>query len=162
VSAQTGSGKTVAFGMAIAESLMGKNEKLGMAVQPLALIVAPTRELALQVSRELTWLYAGAGAKMATCVGGMEMRKEIRSLQQGAHFVVGTPGRLRDHITRGSLDLEGIKAVVLDEADEMLDLGFRESRSRIHPRRISKGAPHADVFGYRSGADWKDGGQIPA
>jgi ATP-dependent RNA helicase DeaD len=126
VSAQTGSGKTVAFGMAIAESLMGKNEKLGMAVQPLALIVAPTRELALQVSRELTWLYAGAGAKMATCVGGMEMRKEIRSLQQGAHFVVGTPGRLRDHITRGSLDLEGIKAVVLDEADEMLDLGFRE------------------------------------
>ncbi len=126
VSAQTGSGKTVAFGMAIANSLMGKNEKLGMTVQPLALIVAPTRELALQVSRELSWLYAGAGAKMATCVGGMEMRKEVRALQQGAHIVVGTPGRLRDHITRGSLDLEAIKAVVLDEADEMLDLGFRE------------------------------------
>lgn len=140
VSAQTGSGKTVAFGMAIAESAMGKNEKLGMAVQPLALIVAPTREeLALQVSRE-AWLYAGAGAKMATCVGGMEMRKEVRSLQQGAHFVVGTPGRLRDHITRGSLDLEGIKAVVLDEADEMLDLGFREDLEFILD--ASPKAPH--------------------
>ncbi len=126
VSAQTGSGKTVAFGMAIAESLLQGKERLGMALQPMALIVAPTRELALQVSRELEWLYAGAGAKMATCVGGMEMRKEVRALQQGAHIVVGTPGRLRDHITRGSLDLEALKAVVLDEADEMLDLGFRE------------------------------------
>lgn len=126
VSAQTGSGKTVAFGMAIAGTLLGDKDMLAMAVQPLALVVAPTRELALQVRRELEWLYADAGAKMASCVGGMEMRKEIRALQQGAHIVVGTPGRLRDHITRGSLDLEGLKAVVLDEADEMLDLGFRE------------------------------------
>jgi ATP-dependent RNA helicase DeaD len=126
VSAQTGSGKTVAFGMAIADNLLEGKETLGMALQPKALIVAPTRELALQVRRELEWLYAGANAKLASCVGGMEMRKEIRALQQGAHIVVGTPGRLRDHISRGSLDLEGIKAVVLDEADEMLDLGFRE------------------------------------
>ena len=91
VSAQTGSGKTVAFGMAIAADLLMGKDRLGIALQPMALIVAPTRELALQVARELEWLYAGAGAKMATCVGGMEMRKEVRSLQQGAHIVVGTP-----------------------------------------------------------------------
>jgi ATP-dependent RNA helicase DeaD len=126
VSAQTGSGKTVAFGMAIADTLLCGKDTLGIAMQPVALVVAPTRELALQVRRELEWLYAQAGARMASCVGGMEMRKEIRSLQQGAHIIVGTPGRLRDHITRGSLDLEGVRAVVLDEADEMLDLGFRE------------------------------------
>ena len=63
---------------------------------------------------------------MATCVGGMDMRKERRQLERGAHIVVGTPGRLRDHITKGSLDLSNLRAVVLDEADEMLDLGFRE------------------------------------
>ncbi len=126
VSAQTGSGKTVAFGLALASNLLGGREKLPFAVQPQALVVAPTRELALQVRRELEWLYEPAGASFASCVGGMEMRKEIRALQQGAHIVVGTPGRLRDHITRGSLDLEALKAVVLDEADEMLDLGFRE------------------------------------
>ncbi|QPC88432.1 DEAD/DEAH box helicase [Mesorhizobium sp. NBSH29] len=126
VSAQTGSGKTVAFGIAIANTLLGDAEKLGAADLPLALVIAPTRELAMQVSRELEWLYAKAGAKIATCVGGMEMRKERRVLEQGAHIVVGTPGRLRDHITRGSLDISALRAVVLDEADEMLDLGFRE------------------------------------
>jgi ATP-dependent RNA helicase DeaD len=128
VSAQTGSGKTVAFGLAIAPTLLGsdENQLLGPPDRPVGLIIAPTRELALQVERELAWLYADAGAVMASCVGGMDMRKERRQLERGAHIVVGTPGRLRDHITKGSLDLSGIKAVVLDEADEMLDLGFRE------------------------------------
>src|SRR5690606_6782168 len=84
------------------------------------------RELALQVARELGWLYEMAGASIATCVGGMDMRTERRVLERGAHLVVGTPGRLRDHITRGALDISGLAAVVLDEADEMLDLGFRE------------------------------------
>jgi ATP-dependent RNA helicase DeaD len=93
---------------------------------PLALIIAPTRELALQVQRELDWLYAEAGAKTASCVGGMDMRTERRALERGAHIVVGTPGRLRDHITKGVLDMSALRAVVLDEADEMLDLGFRE------------------------------------
>src|SRR5690606_32285170 len=93
---------------------------------PLALVIAPTRELALQVKRELTWLYAGVGAVLASCVGGMDMRDERRALGRGAHIVVATPGRLRDHIMRGSIDLSGLRAVVLDEADEMLDLGFRE------------------------------------
>ncbi|RVV99492.1 DEAD/DEAH box helicase [Mesobaculum littorinae] len=126
VSAQTGSGKTVGFGLAIGRTLLGDAEVLGEAGIPLALIVAPTRELAFQVSRELGWLYAKAGARVVSCVGGMDMRDERRALDRGAHIVVGTPGRLRDHIQRGSLDMTGLRAVVLDEADEMLDLGFRE------------------------------------
>ncbi|WP_394690476.1 DEAD/DEAH box helicase [Hoeflea sp.] len=126
VSAQTGSGKTVAFGISLAPTLMGDEDRLPRAETPLALVIAPTRELALQVERELSWLYAEAGAQIATCVGGMNMMTERRTLQRGAHIVVGTPGRLRDHIDRGSLDLTSIRAVVLDEADEMLDLGFRD------------------------------------
>jgi|GEM_PF-27525 len=126
VSAQTGSGKTVAFGLAIAPEVLGGQDVLLYADKPIALAIAPTRELALQVARELEWLYAGAQAKLATCVGGMDYRTERRALERGAHIVVGTPGRLRDHIERGSLDLSGIRAVVLDEADEMLDLGFAE------------------------------------
>ncbi|WP_417523848.1 DEAD/DEAH box helicase [Marinovum sp.] len=126
VSAQTGSGKTVGFGLAIGPTLLDENGRFGPAAAPLALIIAPTRELAFQVSRELTWLYEKAGVRMATCVGGMDMRDERRTLERGAHIVVGTPGRLRDHIQRGSLDMSDLRAVVLDEADEMLDLGFRE------------------------------------
>jgi len=126
VSAQTGSGKTVAFGMAIAPTLLGEDAAFGEAGAPLALLIAPTRELALQVQRELQWLYAEAGAKIAAGVGGMDIRTERRALERGAHIVVGTPGRLRDHITKGALDLSAVRAVVLDEADEMLDLGFRE------------------------------------
>ncbi|MGB0799031.1 MAG: DEAD/DEAH box helicase, partial [Planktomarina sp.] len=93
---------------------------------PLALVIAPTRELALQVKRELQWLYGEAGARLASCVGGMDMRDERRALERGSHIVVATPGRLRDHIMRGSIDMSELRAVVLDEADEMLDLGFRE------------------------------------
>lgn len=126
VSAQTGSGKTVAFGLAIAPTLLESKERFGSSDAPLALAVAPTRELALQVKRELEWLYADTGAIIASCVGGMDMRTERRTLARGAHIVVGTPGRLRDHITRNSLDTSQMKAVVLDEADEMLDLGFRD------------------------------------
>ena len=126
VSAQTGSGKTLGFGLAIAPTLLGDDETFAPAALPLALILAPTRELAMQVKRELTWLYDKAGAVVASCVGGMDMRDERRSLQRGAHIVVATPGRLRDHLMRGSIDLSELRAVVLDEADEMLDLGFRE------------------------------------
>ena len=126
VSAQTGSGKTVGFGLALAPTLLDDAEQFGRAAAPLALIIAPTRELALQVKRELSWLYGGTGAIVTSCVGGMDMRDERRALARGAHIVVATPGRLRDHIMRGSIDLAAIRAVVLDEADEMLDLGFRE------------------------------------
>ncbi|HUD51100.1 DEAD/DEAH box helicase [Parvibaculum sp.] len=126
VSAQTGSGKTVAYGLALGSTLLGEAERLDAPEEPLALIVAPTRELALQVHRELQWLYAFANARVVACVGGMDPRSEARQLAQGAHIVVGTPGRLRDHLERGRLKIAGLKAVVLDEADEMLDLGFRE------------------------------------
>ena len=131
VSAQTGSGKTVAFGLAIAPQLLDASGALPYALKPQALVIAPTRELALQVSRELVWLYAKAGARIATCVGGMDPSKERRSLSHGAHIVVGTPGRLRDHLERGALDLSQLKAIVLDEADEMLDMGFREDLEEI-------------------------------
>ncbi|MDB5510493.1 MAG: ATP-dependent helicase DeaD [Hyphomicrobiales bacterium] len=126
VSAQTGSGKTVAYGLAFAETLLGEAEVLEKATSPLALVIAPTRELALQVHRELAWLYAGARARVVSCVGGMDPRRERMLLAEGAHIVVGTPGRLRDHLERRGLDVSRLKAVVLDEADEMLDLGFRE------------------------------------
>ena len=131
VSAQTGSGKTVAFGLALAPTLLDGAERFGHARTPVALAVAPTRELALQVKRELEWLYEMTGAAVASCVGGMDMRTERQALGRGAHIVVGTPGRLRDHIERGSLDMTGLKAVVLDEADEMLDMGFREDLEYI-------------------------------
>jgi ATP-dependent RNA helicase DeaD len=131
VSAQTGSGKTVAFGMTLAPTLLDGAERFSHAPVPLALVVAPTRELALQVKRELEWLYALTGASISSCVGGMDMRTERRELQRGVHIVVGTPGRLRDHIERGSFNTTGLKAIVLDEADEMLDLGFRDDLEYI-------------------------------
>lgn len=126
VSAQTGSGKTVAYGIAMGSTLLGEAEFLGRAGDPVALIIAPTRELALQVHRELSWLYQYADARVVSCVGGMDPKSEARKLNEGAHIVVGTPGRLRDHLERGRLKVANLKAVVLDEADEMLDLGFRE------------------------------------
>lgn len=126
VSAQTGSGKTVAFGLALGAALLGQRNRFEPAGAPLALIIAPTRELAMQVRGELEWLFAPAGGRIASCVGGMDARDERRALDRGAHIVVGTPGRLVDHLHRGSLVLNSLKAVVLDEADEMLNLGFRE------------------------------------
>jgi ATP-dependent RNA helicase DeaD len=130
VSAKTGSGKTVAFGLAMGGQLI-EADKVPWSREPLGLVIAPTRELALQVSKELEWLYASAGARIVTCVGGMDPMKERRALNGGAHIVVGTPGRLRDHLERGALDLSAIRAVVLDEADEMLDMGFREELEEI-------------------------------
>lgn len=131
VSAQTGSGKTVAFGLAMAERLLEVGATLHRAGAPLALVIAPTRELALQVSRELMWLYAKASGRITTCVGGMNAALERKALAQGSHIVVGTPGRLRDHLERGALDLSALQYVVLDEADEMLDMGFRDDLEEI-------------------------------
>lgn len=130
VSAQTGSGKTVAFGLAMAPQILDGG-MVSLAREPAALIIAPTRELALQVSRELMWLYGKAGVRIATCVGGMDASKERRTLNQGAQIVVGTPGRMRDHLERGALDLSALKVAILDEADEMLDMGFREELEEI-------------------------------
>ncbi len=133
VSSRTGSGKTVAFGLVLARSLLGD----GLVFAPpapraaRALVIAPTRELAVQVQSELAWLFAEAGARVGACVGGMDPRREARALAQGLHLVVGTPGRLRDHLDRHNLDLTSLDAIVLDEADEMLDMGFREELEAI-------------------------------
>jgi ATP-dependent RNA helicase DeaD len=129
VSARTGSGKTVAYGLALADILLGADGALVPPGAPSALVIAPTRELAMQVQRELQWLYAGA--RVASCVGGMDPRAERRALEAGCQIVVGTPGRLRDHLERGALALNALAAVILDEADEMLDLGFREELEEI-------------------------------
>jgi len=108
-----------------------ENGRFERAATPLALVIAPTRELALQVKREFDWLFAPAGVVVASTVGGMDSRTERRSLERGAHIVVATPGRLRDHIMRGAIDLSALRAVVLDEADEMLDMGFSEDLEYI-------------------------------
>jgi len=131
VSAQTGSGKTVAYGLAMSAGLLDGAERLPPATIPLALVVAPTRELAQQVQTELAWLYGRAGGRVVVCVGGTDPIAERRQLERGAHIVVGTPGRLRDHLERGNLKPQALRAVVLDEADEMLDLGFREELEAI-------------------------------
>ncbi len=134
VSAQTGSGKTVAYGLAAATTLLGTAAQFERPAAPLALVVAPTRELAVQVHRELSWLYADTGARIVSCIGGMDIRREAQALASGCHIVVGTPGRLCDHLARGRLDVSSLRIVVLDEADEMLDLGFREELETLLDR----------------------------
>ena len=117
--AQTGSGKTAAFALAL---LAGLNPRW-FAVQ--ALVLCPTRELADQVSAEIRRLArAQDNIKVVTLCGGVPLRGQRASLENGAHIVVGTPGRIMDHLERESLDLAGLKTVVLDEADRMLDMGF--------------------------------------
>lgn len=121
VSAETGSGKTLAFGLAMAWLVAAAR-----ATAPRALVITPTRELAQQVRAELAWLYADAGARVLCCTGGADMRAERARLAAGCEIVVGSPGRLRDHVERGALDTAALRCVVLDEADDMLDMGFRD------------------------------------
>jgi len=116
--AQTGTGKTAAFGIPILEKLQGLTK------YPQALIIAPTRELALQVAEELAKIGRHKRVKVAAIYGGQSMERQIRVLQGGVHIVVGTPGRLLDHLNRKTLKLEQVETFVLDEADEMLDMGF--------------------------------------
>ena len=131
VSAQTGSGKTIAFGIAIVDNLTVDNQSFKTPKSPEALVIVPTRELALQVKNELSWLLASSDAKIVSCVGGMDIRTERRNLETKPNIVVGTPGRLKDHIERNYFNVSNIKTVVLDEADEMLDMGFREDLEAI-------------------------------
>jgi ATP-independent RNA helicase DbpA len=119
--AQTGSGKTAAFALAM---LAGLNPRW-FGVQ--ALVLCPTRELADQVSAEIRRLArAQDNIKVVTLCGGVPLRGQRASLENGAHIVVGTPGRIMDHLERASLDLAGLKTLVLDEADRMLDMGFMD------------------------------------
>ncbi|HEX5339074.1 MAG TPA: ATP-dependent RNA helicase DbpA [Gallionella sp.] len=117
--AKTGSGKTAAFALPLLTNLNPRR----FAVQ--AMVLCPTRELADQVSQELRRLARAAdNIKIITLCGGSTMRPQMASLEHGAHIVVGTPGRIMDHIERGSLNLEALNTLVLDEADRMLDMGF--------------------------------------
>lgn len=116
--AQTGTGKTAAFGIPLIEKVDVKNE----AVQ--GLVVAPTRELAIQVSEELYKIGAVKRVRVLPIYGGQDIERQIRALKKHPHIIVGTPGRIIDHINRKTLRLEQVHTVVLDEADEMLNMGF--------------------------------------
>jgi len=119
--AQTGTGKTAAFGIAAIEKVDPKN----LAVQ--AVILCPTRELAIQVSEELKKLSKyKKGIEILPVYGGQPIDRQIRALKKGVQIIIGTPGRVMDHMERRTLKLDGVKMIVLDEADEMLDMGFRE------------------------------------
>ncbi|WP_298500606.1 DEAD/DEAH box helicase [uncultured Methanobrevibacter sp.] len=124
--AQTGSGKTVAFVIPILEKVFVPDRS------PQAIVLCPTRELCIQVAGEIEKLSKYIKKfKVLAVYGGQPIGKQTRVLKKGVHVVVGTPGRVIDHIERGNMDLIGIETVVLDEADEMLDMGFRQDIERI-------------------------------
>jgi ATP-dependent RNA helicase DeaD len=131
VSSQTGSGKTVAFGTLIAQTLLAPREAPPEKKIVRCLVVAPTRELAGQVQRELKWLFAHTDMRLAAFTGGTPVSGDMVSLRRGVDVVVGTPGRLVDLHKRKALDLSTVEALVLDEADEMLDLGFKEDLEHL-------------------------------
>ncbi|MEJ2696674.1 MAG: DEAD/DEAH box helicase [Candidatus Sulfobium sp.] len=122
--AQTGTGKTASFGIPVVE-------KGASAKSPYALVIEPTRELAMQVSEELGSLAAHKKCSVLTIYGGASMERQIRALRKGADIIVGTPGRMIDHLNRGTMSAKNISTVVLDEADEMLDMGFIADVERI-------------------------------
>jgi ATP-dependent RNA helicase DeaD len=131
ITSQTGSGKTIAIGLILRSIAFEPATVSSGIARPRALVIAPTRELAHQVQQELSWLYAESGGRLATTTGGASYRDELRALAKGPTVVVGTPGRLLDHLKRGSIDTSEVGAVVLDEADRMLELGFREDLEAI-------------------------------
>jgi len=123
--AQTGTGKTAAFGIPMIEGVdLSDNRVQG-------LILAPTRELAIQIADHLMRLSRYTGVKICPIYGGQKINKQINQLKRGVHIVVGTPGRVIDHIQRGTLRLRAVKMVVLDEADRMLDMGFVKDINKI-------------------------------
>ena len=125
--AATGTGKTAAFALPVLQRLLRE----GGRPEPLALVLVPTRELAVQVSEAMHRYGHEIGARVVPIYGGQPIGRQLRALDRGADVVVATPGRALDHITRGTLDLRGLAIVVLDEADEMLDMGFAEDIEAI-------------------------------
>ena len=124
--AQTGTGKTAAFGIPLLSKIDPKNKKLQ------AIVLCPTRELAIQVAEEIRNLaYYMHGIKVLPIYGGQEIVKQIRSLKGGVQLIIGTPGRVMDHMRRRTVKMEHLHTVVLDEADEMLNMGFREDIETI-------------------------------
>lgn len=123
--AQTGTGKTAAFGIPLIEKIDPKNPNIQ------ALVIAPTRELAIQVSEELYKIGYDKRVKLLSVYGGQEIGRQIRALKNRPQIIVGTPGRIIDHINRRTLKLEGVQTLVLDEADEMLNMGFIDDINAI-------------------------------
>jgi ATP-dependent RNA helicase DeaD len=123
--AQTGTGKTAAFGIPVIQAVDPKK----LAVQ--AIILTPTRELAIQVSAELRKISRYKSLRILPIYGGQSIRHQIRALQQGVHVVIGTPGRILDHLRRRTLNLSQVEYLILDEADEMLDMGFIDEIEQI-------------------------------
>ncbi len=123
--AQTGTGKTAAFGLPILQTINPASRNVE------ALILTPTRELALQVSEEINSFNKNRKIEIAPIYGGTSMENQLRKLKKGVQIVVGTPGRILDHIRRGSLDLSHLEFMVLDEADEMLDMGFLDDIKEV-------------------------------
>jgi ATP-dependent RNA helicase DeaD len=134
--ARTGTGKTAAFGLPLIERFSQPQAKVR------ALVLVPTRELALQVSGEIMSLRSGDAPRVAPVYGGASIGEQFRRLRQGVDIVVGTPGRVLDHLERGSLDLSSLEFLVLDEADEMLDMGFIEDIETV----LSKTPPERRVI----------------
>jgi ATP-dependent RNA helicase DeaD len=116
--AQTGTGKTAAFGIPLIEKLDIKNPNIQ------GIIIAPTRELAIQVSEELYKIGVDTKARVLAIYGGQDIQRQIKALKKGPHIIVGTPGRVLDHIKRRTLKLDQVHTLILDEADEMLNMGF--------------------------------------
>ncbi len=125
--AATGTGKTAAFALPVLQRILRE----GGRVEPIALVLVPTRELAVQVSEAMHRYGRDIGARVVPIYGGQPIGRQLRALDRGADVVVATPGRALDHITRGTLSLRGLEIVVLDEADEMLDMGFAEDIEAI-------------------------------
>lgn len=127
--AATGTGKTAAFALPMVQTLA--QEKRSGRARPRGLVLVPTRELAMQVAEAAHKYARGTGLSVVPLYGGASMMQQIRALERGADIIVATPGRALDHLRRGSLVLDGVKIVVLDEADEMLDMGFAEDIDAI-------------------------------
>ena len=123
--AQTGTGKTTAFGVPMIDKIDYSKDIIQ------GIIIAPTRELAIQVSEELYKIGYGKRARVLSIYGGQDINRQIRALKRPPHIIVGTPGRLLDHINRKTLRLDHVQMVVLDEADEMLNMGFIEDIESI-------------------------------
>jgi ATP-dependent RNA helicase DeaD len=126
VQARTGTGKTAAFGLPLVDRLVRRSVNAAQ-----ALVLCPTRELAIQVAGEIERLAQFRSVKVAPIYGGASMGKQVEALQAGTQVVIGTPGRVLDHIRRGTLDPSGIRVLVLDEADEMLSMGFAKELNAI-------------------------------
>ncbi len=130
--AKTGTGKTAAYGLPLLQSINTQNREVQ------ALVLSPTRELAMQITAEIKRLGKYIGARVLTIYGGQSIHTQFAALNRGVHIVVGTPGRVIDHLKRGTLDLGWVKFVILDEADTMLEMGFIDDVQFIMERTPTK------------------------